>query len=355
MSRKVLILGGTGFIGRRLAQRLLASGQAQPVVAARHAPVVPAPASGAASPAARWMRLDTCDEASLEAALREVDAVVHAVAGNERAITQGARALARAVRAAGTRCVIALSSMVVLGEREGQLDESAEPGPVRGWYARAKQEAEGVWSGLAAAGTPVAVLRPGCVWGPGCELWVGRVARWLRSGRLGDLGAQGDGWTNGVHVDDVCQAVEALLAAGFSGAQPGLRHFHLAAPDSPRWNTYFRDIALALQATPLRRISPARLYAQAWLAGPPLHVAGRLAAWVAPQPPGGRWADLPPPLSPGLLRLFARQQQLVSARAERELGVRWTPYPVALHQALVGLDATAHRSALARNTGLPIT
>ncbi len=341
MNRKVLILGGSGFIGRRLAHRLLAGGVLQPVVASRHA----------------GLRLDIRDAAAIASALRGMDAVVNAVAGSERAIAQGAQALAQAVQALaqgargahGPR-VIHISSMAVLGEREGRLDETAAPGPTRAWYARAKQQAEAHMAGLARAGTPVTVLRPGCVWGPGSTLWVSRVARWLQDGRLGDLGEHGDGWTNGVHVDDVCQAIEALLAA--PSWPPGMGLFHLATPDSPRWNTYFRDMALALGATPLRRIAPLRLRLDAWLAGPPLHVAGRLLA---------RGADgiaLPPPLSPGLLRLFARQQQLVSERATSQLGLRWTPYTTALHQGLAALDqgvGRGSRSALARNSGLPIT
>jgi len=37
------------------------------------------------------------------------------------------------------------------------------------------------------------------------------VGRWLRSARLGDLGEAGDGWSNLVHVDDVCSlALRAL-------------------------------------------------------------------------------------------------------------------------------------------------
>ena len=348
MSGKVLILGGSGFIGRRLAQRLLAGGALQPVVASRHA----------------GLRLDVTDAPALAAALRGMDAVVNAVAGSERAIAQGAQALAQAVQsltegargvrgaegAPGLR-VIHISSMAVLGEREGRLDETAAPGPTRAWYARAKQQAEACMAGLARAGTPVAVLRPGCVWGPGSTLWVSRVARWLQDGRLGDLGENGDGWTNGVHVDDVCQAIEALLAA--PSWSPGIGLFHLAAPDSPRWNAYFRDMALALGATPLRRIAPLRLRLDAWLAGPPLHVAGRLLSRGADgaDPP----THLPPPLSPGLLRLFARQQRLVSERATSQLGLRWTPYATALHQGLAALESRGSRSALARNTGLPIT
>src|SRR5206468_2109085 len=77
-----------------------------------------------------------------------------------------------------------------------------------GWYGRAKGEAEDILAGY--EGGTVRV-RPGCVGGAGSELWVGCVGRLLKSGRLGDLGAAGDGWSDLVAVDDVCTAIIASL------------------------------------------------------------------------------------------------------------------------------------------------
>ena len=98
--------------------------------------------------------------------------------------------------------------------------------------ARAKCEAEAHMLTYARAGGTVVMLRPGCVWGPGSDLWVGRIGRLLRSRRLGDLGAAGDGWTNLVHVDDVCKA--AVAALGLVQPRGEIRTYNLAAPDSPR-------------------------------------------------------------------------------------------------------------------------
>lgn len=309
---RVLILGGTGYIGTRLAALMRADGRDTPVVAARH--------SGP-----RVLQLDTRDARALVDALRQVDAVVNAVAGSAGAIAQGARALAGAVRHAGPVRVVHLSSQAIYGPREGLVHEQSPPDPRGGWYARAKRVAEAQMAQLAAQGTPVTVLRPGCVWGPGSHLWVGRIAQWLDSGRLGDLGARGDGWTNGVHVDDVAQAV--LQALREMPAPQGLRVFNLAAPDSPRWNDWFTDLGLAIGAVPLRRLGPWPLRLQAWCAGPWLHAAQRLRLALGRAPGGAQ------PLSPGLLDLWQRQLRLDASAASRDLGLAWTAYPVSLQQA----------------------
>ncbi len=362
---KVLVLGGTGFIGRRLG-RLLAQSGMSVRLAARHVPAVPmadgrthgaehdTSRHGALPTAAPidFLALDTRDGFALGAAVRQCDAVVNAVAGQPRAIAEGAQRLAQAVRDAGGRPVVHVSSLAVYGDIEGPAGPDTPFGPLPGRaaggpYALAKRLAESEMASLAGPATPVAVLRPGCVWGPGSPLWVDRIADLLAAGRLGDLGEDGDGWTNGVHVDDVCEAVRRLLLQ----PEPGLRTYPLAAPDSPRWNRYLRDLALAVEATPLGRPSRWRLQADAWLAGPPLHLAAKLRAMT-----GGRGPRLPPPLPPGLLDLMRRQLRLDARDAERDLQLRWTPYPRALHQgAAAWRPRAARQSARARNTGLPST
>jgi nucleoside-diphosphate-sugar epimerase len=176
---------------------------------------------------------------------------------------------------------------------------------------------------FAHSGGSVVTLRPGCVWGAGSELWVGRIARFLRASRLGDLGAAGDGWSNLVHVDDVCAAVVAALRV--EPVRGEVRTYNLAAPDSPRWNEYFVDLSLAIGATPVRRISPTQLRMDAYLAGPPLKVVQTLLARARLSAQA-----VPDPLPPGLLGLWERHLHLDSQLAQRELRLSWTPYAEAL-------------------------
>ncbi len=356
---KVLVLGGTGFIGQRLGRLLAQSGMSVRLAARRGLTAHPPERAGdrpdlapIAQGAIAHIALDTRDGFALGAAVRQCDAVVNAVAGQARAIAEGAQRLAQAVRDAGGRPVVHVSSLAVYGDIEGIADAGTPLGPLPGRatggpYALAKRLVENEMAALAGPLQPVAVLRPGCVWGPGSPLWVDRIADLLAAGRLGDLGEDGDGWTNGVHVADVCEAIRRLLLQ----PEPGLRIYPLAAPDSPRWNRYLRDLALAVDATPLGRPGRWRLQADAWLAGPPLHIATKLRALA-----GGRGPQLPPPLPPGLLNLMRQQLRLDARDAERDLDLAWTPYPRALHQgAAAWRPRAASHSARARNTGLPST
>jgi nucleoside-diphosphate-sugar epimerase len=301
---KILVLGGTGYIGARLVPQLAREG---------HTAIAGSRRNGC----------DTQDLASLQRALQDVDAVVNCVSGSADAIANGARVLAQAAQRAGRPRIVHLSTMSVYGALEGEVTEASPRDPSIGWYAKAKCEAEDI---IADYEGGAVMLRPGCVWGPGSELWVGRIGRLLRAHRLGDLGAAGDGWANLVAVDDVCAAVNASLHIA---AAPGLpRVFNLAAPDSPRWNDYFVDLALAIGATPVRRLSARRVKLDAKLLGPPLKVLEIVAKRA-----GRGTRRLPDALPPNLIGVFGRHLHLRSELAQRELGIDWTPYERVLRES----------------------
>jgi nucleoside-diphosphate-sugar epimerase len=321
MHMNVLVLGGSGYIGQRLISLLADSPEVHVTGASRKAPSRSSPAQGIP-----WLQLDTRDPAALSNALERFDAVVNCVAGDGRSIAEGAKRLTEAAQASGQPRLVHLSTMSVYGAAEGRINEEAALDPGLGWYGRAKCEAEEHMSTYARQGGGVVMFRPGCVYGPGSELWVGRVGRWLRAGRLGDVGVAGDGWSNLVHVDDVCMALQAALTLPL---QPGtVPVYNLAAPDSPRWNSYFVDLALAIGATPVRRLGTRQLQFDAWLGGPPLKLAQRGLNYLRQS---SRF--LPDPMPPGLLRLWAQHLQLDGHKASRELSLHWTPYPQGLQGA----------------------
>jgi len=313
---KVLVLGGSGYIGSRLCVALAGSGWAAPVSASARR----------ATPGFEHRRVDTRDAESLLRALQGMDAVVNCVAGDGESIAHGAATLAQACITAQCRRIVHLSSMSVYGSQEGPIREQAAFDPTMGWYARAKCAAENHMAGFARSGGTAVSLRPGCVWGPGSQLWVGRIGRWLRTGRLGDLGAAGDGWSNLVHVDDVCSAIVAALRAPLPAGE--LRAYNLAAPDSPRWNDYFVDLALAIGAVPVRRIPRLQLKLDSTMLSPVLK-----ATQMALARAGRSGGFLPDPLPPGVVALWDRHLQLDSRLAERDLDMHWTPYATGLRQA----------------------
>jgi len=304
---KILVIGASGHIGKALVTRLQA-GSFDITCASRGRKTT--------QTTLRQIALDTRDSAALTSALGGMDAVINCVAGDADSIAKGAASLVDAALAAGCPRIVHLSTMSVYGRLEGIATEGSPLDPDLGWYAAAKIQAEREMARFGNQGGCAIVLRPGCVYGPGSELWVGRIGRWLKSGRIGDLGAGGDGWSNLVHVDDVCTAIINGLQLGLA---PGaIEAYNLAEPNAPRWNDYFRDLALALDATPLRRPSLRRVRIDARVFGPPLKilevVSRRLGASVA---------AIPDAIPPALLRFFAQEIYLDATKAERDLQMRW--------------------------------
>ncbi|MES2186488.1 MAG: NAD(P)-dependent oxidoreductase, partial [Pseudomonadota bacterium] len=160
----------------------------------------------------------------------------------------------------------------------------------------------------------VVVLRPGCIYGGGSPQWSTRIARLLRERRIGDLGADGDGICNAVHVVDVARAVAAALTTpGIAGEV-----FNLAMAPPPTWNGYFLAYAKALGAVPLQRIGARRLKIETKLLAPVLKIAEIVGKKA------GLGADrFPPPIPPSLLRLWRQEIRLEAGKAQRVLGVTW--------------------------------
>jgi nucleoside-diphosphate-sugar epimerase len=306
VQQRILVLGANGFIGRRLLARLCKTDWAQPLAGIR------APTSELANGVERRV-VEATDRASLARALQGVDAIVNCVAGSAADIGEGARILFEvAAEIDPMPCVVHLSSMAVYGDAVGLVSETAPLRGNLGPYSSAKVAAERI-----AADYPYTfVLRPGCVYGPGSTQWSTRFAQWLTSRRLGDLGAQGDGYCNLVHVDDVVETILRCLRKPASHA----RTFNLSSPDPPTWNEYLTRYGRALKSVPVRRVSRRRLMIEAKLLAPPLKVlevvlcAAKLPAHY-----------LPPPIPPSLLRLMRQEIRLDVRQVEQELGLRWKP------------------------------
>lgn len=313
---KVMVLGSTGYIGTQLMKTLQQVTWADPTGASRTR-------NREQSVDVDWVPLDTRDSTDLARALKGFDTVVNCVAGDRTSIAKGACDLAAAATAAGCRRIIHMSTMSVYGAAEGWATEDLSLDQPTGWYGEAKREAEMHMKEFAQKGGEVVVLRPGCVFGPGSELWVGRTGRWLKAGRLGDLGAAGDGWSNLVHVDDVCHAVVSALTLQLMHGN--ILVFNLAAPDSPRWNEYFVDLAVAIGAIPVQRINTRKLQADSILAGPPLKIAELLFKYIKK-----RSRSLPEPIPPGLVKLWGQQIRLDAQHATQTLGIVWTSYAQSL-------------------------
>ncbi|WP_322013173.1 NAD-dependent epimerase/dehydratase family protein [Paraburkholderia sp. J12] len=302
MKARILVLGASGYVGRRMVAALANTDWAEPVAASRR--------SG------RGVRqVDAVDAASLSAALADVDGLVNCVAGAPATIVANARALRTAIETRSTPIpVVHFSSMAVYGSAAGRVDEQAELDAASP-YGLAKQEAEQLLAPL----PTVTRLRPGCIYGAGSPQWSVRIADLLRARRLGDLGAAGDGCSNLVHIDDVVHAALGALRTPEAGG----RAFNLAMADAPRWNEYFVAYARALGATPVQRIGARRLKLETRVLAPALKLAEIGARKVGIR-------NLPPPVPPSLAHLWQQDIRLDSRRAEQTFGLAWTPWRAAL-------------------------
>lgn len=314
--KRVLVLGAGGYIGRHAVAALARCPDLAVTAAARR------PLPGLGVPA---LQFDALDRPRLHAAMRGAEVVVNCVVGDARTIVDGAQALACGGADGGLPRLVHLSTMRVYGRAQGRLREDAPLRPDAGWYSAAKCAAEQALQAHAASGGELVLLRPGCVYGAGSDAWVGRMARLLRAGRLGDLAAAGDGPANLVHVDDVSAAIVQCVC---SSSAPPHHAYNLAAPGGPSWNAYFWSLAKALGLGPLRRIPAWQLQCDARglsMALKAVEVLGRRA--------GLRMQAWPDALPPSLLALFGQDIELDSTAAQTELALRWTPLQQALTDA----------------------
>ncbi|WP_336966228.1 NAD-dependent epimerase/dehydratase family protein [Sphingobium aquiterrae] len=291
---RILVLGASGFVGRRIVAQMVARHGPQSVIAGVRR-------AGAAPAGVEARVVDACNSGAVEAAARGTTHIVNCVMGSNRAIVASARTAIAAAERLELAGLVHFSSVAVYGDREGEIREDAPQGVGVDGYGAAKVEAEAILR--ASPYGRITILRPGLVHGPGSVLWTARIARLLMAGRLGDLGACGQGICNLVHVDDVAAFAIHCLGEGQGGV------YNLVAPEPPSWNGYLTDFARALGLPP-RRISPARLRTERYAAYP-LKIAEML---------GGRLGMVtPPPMTPGLTGLFNRRAHYVSDAAHAAL------------------------------------
>jgi nucleoside-diphosphate-sugar epimerase len=307
LARPVLVIGANGFVGRRVVRHLATASGFRPIAAVRRL-------TSGGTDGVEMRVCDATDPASVAAAIAGCGFAVNCVAGNAETMLAATRNLCAAAQAAGLRRVVHLSSMAVYGQATGLVDEARSLDAGGGWYGQAKFACEALMASFTDAGGEGVILRPGCIHGPQSEQWTGRIGRLLQQGRIGDLGAAGDGLCNLVHVDDVAAAVVAALE------RPGIagQAFNLGDPDPGTWNQYFISFARAIGATPVRRISGRWLKAEKLLAIPL-----KIGQLVAARAKLGRLA--PDPLPGSLMSLWRQDIQLDHRNTDAGLGFPRTP------------------------------
>jgi 2-alkyl-3-oxoalkanoate reductase len=306
---RVLVLGANGFIGRQVVAALACDTRMQPVAAIHRA------RSAVQGVDVETVICDATDKLAVARALSGVDAAVNCIAGSDATMIAATRVLCDVARRSGLQRLVHLSSLAIYGTASGRVTEAMAPTPPVSGYGRAKQICETLVSEYVQDGGHAVILRPGCVYGPGSEQWTGRIARLLRAGRLGDMGAEGDGICNLTYIDDLVGAILTTLTRDPNGGQT----YNIAVSDPPTWNAYLTQYGIALGATPIQRLSGRRLKLETRLAAPALRLTG-MGVKLARFP-----LQIPDAITPSFAALLQQNIQLDVRKATEELGLSHTP------------------------------
>lgn len=327
---KILVTGGTGFLGRNVVERLVADGHEVTVL------VRPTSSRTGFPDAVRFAVGDVTEPASLRAAAHGHDAVLHGAAlvkiaapgdAFDRINVQGLENVLRAAEDARVERVLYVSSFMALGPSEdapGGVHDESSPADDRDWinhYERTKTVADRRARRAIRDGAPVSVVYPGVIYGPG-ELTEGNIVVRhvidLVHGRLPALLGKAHRRWNYVFVDDVAAGVVTALVDAPTGRR------YVLGGDNVTQEEFYRLVGELTGA----RVPTLRM------PDPVGKVAGAVEkAWAALQ---GRT----PKLTPDLVDVYRHDWALDSTRAREELGYRPRPLAAGLRETVDWLKGT---------------
>ncbi|PLS80292.1 MAG: dTDP-4-dehydrorhamnose reductase [Chloroflexi bacterium] len=215
MSRRLLITGGSGHLGRVVAAQAVAAGWAVTATFLRAAQ----PIAGV-----HWQQLDVRDRLAVERVIGDVqpDAVIHTavVEPNDWATNaDGAAHVALAAQRLGTR-LVHVSSDAIFNGASGLYGEDALPEPINP-YGAAKAAAE---TAVRAIQPSAAIVRTSLIIGDEAYKHVRLVLDMLEGKNDGALFT--DEIRCPIHVQDLAAALLELAAPGYAGV------LNVAGPDA---------------------------------------------------------------------------------------------------------------------------
>ena len=305
-----LITGGSGFVGGRLIERLVAKGwQIRALARSDEAAQI------VTTRGAQAVRGSLDDLGSLVRAAEGCGIVIHVAAhfklwGDpaefERSNVEGTANLLKAAKAASVKRFVQLgAAAVVMGDMEPMLrvNESL-PRHERSWapYSASKARSEALVLGASRKGEfETVVVRPPMIWGAGMPT-LDHMVETVKAGQFRWVG-DGSQPMSTAHVDNVCHALELAVEKGRAGET----YFVSDGADST-----LKSVISGLLLT--RAIEPPRARA-------PLPVAWIMATvmewvWRTFSRPGE------PPITRQMLRLIGKPFTVDIGKAQRELGYR---------------------------------
>jgi dihydroflavonol-4-reductase len=305
---RVFLTGGSGLIGGALADRLAERGD-EVVALAR--------SDGAeralAARGARVVRGDVLDEDALASGMAGCELLYHVAGVNAlcpedpahlfHVNVRGAETAVRAAARAGVRRVVLTSSAASLGEPHGTVghEETIHRGTYLSVYERSKHEGElAAFAAARRAGVELVSINPSSVQGPGRSGGTGRILIAYLNGRLP---AFIDTQISVVDIDDCVEGHLLGAERGVPGERYVLNGDTIPATDALAIVTELSGVRHRVRLLP----APAARAVAALVEG----------AYKA----RGRT----PPVCREMVRTLLHGHRYDGSRAERELGLRYTP------------------------------
>ncbi len=306
---RVLVTGGTGYLGRAVVKAL---------IAAAHEPVVLARGARRSGVAARTIDADIRDAAAVESAADGCDAICHLAA--LVALWRVRSAEFDEINVGGLRNVLAIGARkrlrVIHTSSFLALPPAGWPAPIQANdYQRTKVLAERESAAAAAHGADVVRLYPGVIYGPGIASegnLIGRLVADHLARRLpGIVGA--DRIWSCAWVDDVADA-------------------HVRAAERAAAGSRY---ALGGENLPLRRVFDAVQSVTG--TAPPREIPSGLATAIgAVEEVRARLFGSAPLVTRGAVQIFKHDWPLDSSAAQRDLGYRVRPLAEGMAALLAG-------------------
>jgi nucleoside-diphosphate-sugar epimerase len=295
----VLVAGGTGFIGSRVVDALLAKGEHRVKVMTRD------PAHARPKLGVGFVWGDVSDPATLEAATRDIDVVVHAVQFPNHPVENPRRGWTyEQVDGAGTERMAAASAkngvkrFVYLG------GAGTRPGRTEPWF-RAKERAE---NAITSSGMEYVILRPSWIYGPD-DRSMNKFVAFVKYLPVVPVIGSGQERVQALHVEDVGKVV----AAAVDNPDAANRVFELGSRPPLTMDEIIRTIMRVLgKRKPL-------IHQPAWFV--------KIPAAVIQYLPNA-------PLSPGAVDFITMDEQVDPSAAEQVFGIQFRSLEAGLREYL---------------------